>query len=164
MLYGVGTGRCGTKSLAKQMGGLHEPEPSIHHEAIDYYRTGNISANLIRVIKQRAVMDVPIIVDNKQSLVIDIICRFDKDAEFIWLIRDIKGCVESFMKRGTYNQFRETHRISPTEGFPTEWDDKVKTHWMYFEKNVTILNALKRNMKLPKIILTSELTEKENVS
>ena len=34
MIWGMGTGRCGTKSLARVLDGVHEPMPWIRDEAI----------------------------------------------------------------------------------------------------------------------------------
>ena len=38
MIWGIGTGRCGTKSAAKLFGGVHEPEPGLAENAALYAR------------------------------------------------------------------------------------------------------------------------------
>ena len=67
MIYAVGSGRCGTKSYADQMGGLHEPHREFGSMAISYYLSGEETPELAEKIKARAEMDVPCISDNKQS-------------------------------------------------------------------------------------------------
>ena len=144
------------------MGGLHEPEPSIRADAVQYYETGKITNTLLQTLSDRSKLDTPIICDNKQSLVIDLICRIDKTAEFIWLIRDVHSCIESFARRGEYNEYKETRRIDPN--FSSDWDTNMKLYWLYFEKNACIARAFNRHNVVPTIMYTTDLKERENVS
>jgi hypothetical protein len=53
-VYVLGTGRCGTTSLAEKLGGLHEPEPNIIHESTQFYLgKQDIQARLIDKLIER---------------------------------------------------------------------------------------------------------------
>lgn len=156
-IYVVGTGRCGTGSIAKIYGGLHEPEPKINSEAIDYHVTGKCSEILMDKLKIRRDMDTPMISDNKQSLVIDLIDNIDPRARFIWLIRNPVDCVTSFMRRGNH---LKSERISPPEGKYSAYDNIGMICWFWKEKN-EVINKLLIGRKY-EVVFTEDLNEREN--
>ena len=159
MIWGVGVGRCGTKSLADQMGGLHEPDDRFKHEAIDYHERGRVSLSLINELARRTAMDTPIVVDNKQSLVIRLISEIDEDASFIWLLRSPIESSVSIAKRGYWGQLP---RCTPkVEGFfDLTHFRKCAMYWLY--KNKLIERELEG---LPyQVIFTNSLRVKANKS
>lgn len=155
MIWGLGTGRCGTKSLAVALGGLHEPKPKINDLAVDYARQGGAVdertrgyAELEDRLKQR--MDLarekgaPIIVDLQNSYVLPLIRLVDPDAAFVVMFRNPFDTIASFMlggaftKRDGYGQ----HKLMPAEGWPGQQSriHRVSYHWR--QTNNTILQFL----------------------
>lgn len=90
LIYGVGSGRSGTRSLAASLGLLHEPDPSLGAPAFAYLdKTSqeNFKA-LKRCISKRMENAGPGIADHHQSLCIPTIIKVDPDAQFIWMVRN----------------------------------------------------------------------------
>lgn len=159
MLWGVGTGRCGTKSLADQMGGLHEPEPSIKEEALERMSSGAIMPTLIDKIINRSKLDVPIISDNKQSFVIDLIADYDKDAKFIWLLRDPLSTSISLASRGEWGSIlRYQPKLEEFDELPLI--RKCAMYWLH--KNLLIEKSL-CGLKYD-VIFTDRLDVRSNVA
>jgi hypothetical protein len=159
MIYVVGTGRCGTMTLARLLGGVHEPSPPIIAEATDYYlgRHGCLGA-LVAKLRVRASLKTPAISDNKQSTVIPVIREVDPRAEFIMLVREPIGCVASFVRRGTYRRrvdVWERHRLRPLTGFPRDWTQSMKCGWLWAETNRVVLSSLGAGPS--RIMFTDEL-------
>lgn len=150
-VYVVGTGRCGTASLAEKLGGLHEPDPDIIHESAQFY-LGNpqILPDLIEKLKERRKLDAPTIADNRQSLVIPIIRQVDPASKFILLVREPTACIESFYARGAYSEDDSSksedkwvaNRPKPLTGFPQHWTAFMKCTWRWVEVHRTIFNAI----------------------
>jgi len=102
MIWGIGTGRCGTMSLAKEIDGVHEPKPALD----------NSGYAAIGLLKDRLAKGKPSI-DWKQSFYIPEIKQIDPDAHFIWLIRNPFEFVSSFVARGGWDY---PHYIKWTRG------------------------------------------------
>mgnify|MGYP000994572130 CR=1 FL=1 len=162
MIWVIGTGRCGTKSYAKWKGGVHEPKPSIREDALEYYYKGKANDSLIDKLKDR--MKYGLCSDNNQSLVIPPIVKVDKKAHFVWLVRKHVDCIESFLRRGGYNKYRETTKITPKEGFLTEWGDLQKFTWYYWFLNGLIAQRLSETGASFEIINTEDIPIRENTS
>lgn len=104
-LYGVGTGRCGTKSLAAYMRGVHEPTPWLREEAIAAYWGDPVARALcIGKLRSRLRLYAPIVVDMKQSYLIPLICRLDPEAAFVWMVRNPAACIASFLAGGSWTE------------------------------------------------------------
>jgi hypothetical protein len=89
MIWGIGTGKCGTSSLASYFGGLHEPSPGI--------RTGKRAKE---VLLERINLGSPLISDMAQHQVIPEIIEVDPDYKFVWLVRNPWDYVASRMAEG----------------------------------------------------------------
>jgi hypothetical protein len=85
MLWGCGTGRCGTLSLARAIDGEHEPSPGLGPDC-----------NVKEVLRGRLERGVPC-VDRLHSLVIPQIREIDPDAKILWLVRNPFDTVRSFL-------------------------------------------------------------------
>jgi len=145
MIWGLGTGRCGTRSLAAQYGGLHEPKPWFKEEARNYWMHGE--EELLRHrIKERAKLDTPLVVDFKQSWCIPLILEIDPDARFVWLIRDAVDCVNSMVagKWWSDRDWHGTRRIEPRAGW-TPLDGRMnKCVWYWLTTNRIIDDHLSK--------------------
>lgn len=141
MIWGVGTGRCGTHLLAKNLDGVHEPHPRIVADATKFWQEIH-TGELLEKLRERMELDTPAIIDHKNSVVIPAILRVDPDAEFIWLIRDPADCVESSLRAKLYKRDQSDHwdgnRLAPREGFPKYFDALDKNIWRYYTINRTI--------------------------
>ncbi len=146
MIYGVGVGQSGTRSLAKLMNGVWEGLPHICKEAVDYYLTGVREPVLIDKLKERAKIETFFIGNNKQSLVIDLIHEIDPTATFVWQIREPIGNIQALRKRGSYliEGPSRRERIFPRGGFGEFKDHFSKICWLWKEKNLLIEQMLKK--------------------
>lgn len=171
-VWGIGTGRCGTATLARTCCGLHEPRPWIFKEAVKYYWGDHSDANVgLLQDKLGYRMRVPheVIVDLSQSHVIPVIAKLDPDAYFVWLVREPIEAVKSFMgfeyfirKSGMSPLERlryglDTWRTAPKEGWPEHWGWLMKCLWYWNEMNSVILKGLQETGAEFEIILTNEL-------
>ena len=158
MIYGVGTGRCGTKSLAKSLGGLHEPKPWFTDEPKKWYLSGTYNFPLNRMIIERSQLRVPVVVDFKQAYMMGLILRLDITAKFIWVIRDPVSCIRSMMKGKWYAQ-DEPNILEPWSGWDEGQSPLSKCIWYYRTVNEHIYKY-KRWVKL--VYFTEDLPEWEN--
>ena len=85
MIWGVGTGRTGGTSYAKQVHGVNEPHPWLGPDCDPH-----------EVIQGRLKKGVPT-VDFRQSMVIPVITEVDPTATIVWLIRNPWDCVRSMV-------------------------------------------------------------------
>jgi len=156
MIWGIGTGRCGTKSYANQIGGVHEAKPRIYHTSYLYYKSGGGGeALLMDDLREHMNIGKPLI-HNRYSFVIPVIKKIDFSPEFHWLIREPKSCIESMYRYGFYTD--NDSRICQDD--MKDWSRLRKLCWYYTETNRII-----KEQAIPrKLILTETLTEKINVS
>jgi len=86
MRWGVGTGRCGTLSLATELGGVHEGSPGLGSDGPTLeLLLGRLRAGVASV-------------DRLQSFLMPEIRALDSNAEFIWLLRDPWSCIQSMLQ------------------------------------------------------------------
>jgi hypothetical protein len=144
MLWGLGTGRCGTKSLAADLGGLHEPEPWLGAESVPAHYGDEAAYRVCRdVLQSRLALGAPAVVDLHQSWLIPLICQVDAQAEFVWVIRDPAGCVASLLASGAWTTPSKWPTLwHPWEGWPEGVSrfDKALGYWA--EVNLIIGSAL----------------------
>jgi len=167
MIFGCGSGRCGTRSLATQLGGLHEPEPWLKEEPVQWQCDGDtdVRESLIANLTARAKKDTPIIVDLKHSYVIDLICEVDPYAEFIWMLRNPVDCISSLLNGGAWTKtdWHGARKWRPKGG----WNDKVCRERRVLTYWIQINNLIHRSLAesgMPwKLVLTESLTAHENV-
>lgn len=88
MIWGIGVGRCGTSSLAAEMGGLHEPAPDLAADPEMWLEYDVMTSRLEERLEARTALDTPIIVDWRQTYCLPLIEARDSDAEFIWVYRE----------------------------------------------------------------------------
>lgn len=162
MIYVVGTGRCGTQTLARLLGGVHEPDPHIIREANEYYQGRHaVLPGLAAKLRARAALPTPAVSDHKQSTVIPLILEIDPTARFVMLVRQPLPGIASFLHRGWYGggaRIWERCRLRPAAGFPRNWTQAMKCGWLWTETYRVILNALGTRHFF--IVFTHELGER----
>lgn len=171
MIWGVGTGRCGTRSLAVQLGGEHEPKPWLKHEAA-YYARGLVDTHdpewneLIHRLNDRRDHDTPIIVDLKHSYVMDLIEAVDLDAHFVVMFRNPFDCIASFMLGGAFTdqdwQGDRKLRTNDQQLFDS-MTRLEKVTWFWVRTNIRILEHLEKSDRPRVYRRTGQLTVRENV-
>lgn len=171
MIWGVGTGRCGTKSLAMQLEGEHEPKPWLEHEPAHYAR-GILSPgeelHLLANLSDRSRLITPIIVDMKHCYVMDLIEKADPDAAFIYLVRSPFDCIASFMLGGAFTEQDNKGNSKLQPGRPG-WKDEVpvsrllKVSWFWRGTNKRIMDHFLVTKRPFAVLYTDELTTHANV-
>ncbi len=161
MIWGVGTGRCGTRSLSKHLGGLHEPRPWPLWRAAHHARclsTDSDEKELLQILRDRLAMDTPAVVELHQSFCMDVIEKLDPAAEFAYIARNPALCVSSFLTGGGFTEqdtFGE-YKAQPRNGFTTESRlERVIFHWVYV--NTRILRHLERTRRPFRCWLTEDM-------
>jgi hypothetical protein len=157
MIYVVGTGRCGTTKYAQLHNLLHEP--------IGIRKRLPTRRGLIKRLKERMRRAKKLgkngVSDFRQSFCIEEIAKVDKDAEFVWLIRNPNDCIGSFLRRGWYaGEDIIKYRIYPEGGFPEEYTHKQRVGWYWITANRHIENTI-----LPynhKVINTDNICKHKN--
>lgn len=170
MIWGVGTGRCGTKSLAMQLKGEHEPKPWLEHEPAHYAR-GILSSvdklNLLANLKDRSRLITPIIVDLKHSYVMDLIEKVDPDAAFIYLVRNPFDCIASFILGGAFTDQDQqgNDKLQPKPGYSAgvEVSRLLKTTWFWRETNKRIMDHFLVSNRPFAVLYTEELATHANI-
>lgn len=164
MIWGMGTGRCGTKSLARFLGGEHEPQPWIRDEGIRAFFGEPVAVSQAKVkLKERLAAGVPC-VDLKHSFLIKQIEELDANAAFVWVARDPVATVQSFLSGGSWtvvNQYgRDLWR--PRHGWQNMESriEKAAAHWWH--TNMICLNHFRRHHDT-RLILCDELPVRLNV-
>ncbi len=167
-VWGIGTGRCGTVTLAKVRGGIHEPKPWIHKEAARYYcgeRGDELLNSLRHKLAARLRLKEELIVDSKQSLIIPFIMEIDPGAEFVWLVREPRASMKSFSAWEFYSREPsedfgyelDQWRARPPGGFPSNWSLLMKRLWFWEEINKVIARDLELTGAPFKLKLTHQL-------
>ena len=138
MRWAVGTGRCGMHNWTRWRNGFVESDPKLRKLAVDYFQDPSTPLDYAyEVFKKRMSLGVDSLADCCQFMFINVISELDKDAEFDWLIRDRKDCIESFM-----NKPGEDTRIHP-KGWDFKYENKqALIEWYYDKVNEIILNNL----------------------
>ena len=165
MIWGCGTGRCGTKSLAKMLGGVHEPQDGI--QVIPYVMgwcpdsQWSVVRPITQALRARMDMDTPIAVDPRHSYVIPLIQQIDPDAQFLWIYRDPLLCIESWLARGNWLPDDPLEgRYHPRGGYPEGWDRIAKGIWFWRAINSLIRDNLHERFQV--LRCPDDLTEHTN--
>lgn len=114
MFFVLGTGRCGTLSLANTLLEqcrcvcLHEPEPSLIEQGPGF-RYGEVGAedvaSLLRMSRLPVLNGKPYGEANQNlALVIPVLTELYPDARYLWVVRDARDVVASAMGRGWYSE------------------------------------------------------------
>lgn len=133
MFFILGTGRCGTLSLANTLLDqtdsvcLHEPEPSLIEEAAAY-RYGELDAQHIRDLLLRT--RVPVVngqfygeSNQTLALIIPLLSETFPDARYLWLIRSGLDVVASGVGRAWYTGAGAGHK-------PYERCNAIEKRWI----------------------------------
>jgi hypothetical protein len=170
MIWGLGTGRCGTHSLAREIGGAHEPErPTMVHTA----RVANgffshepeVRATLKSFIEERQP-----IVNLHLVPVLPLILELDPDPSFIWVWREYVDVMQSQLQPG-HSYWQENARDWTEFMYPfNEWRhmptyfQEQKGLWYWTAVNTEILRYM---MLVPRetwhIIHTNDLEIRDAV-
>jgi hypothetical protein len=165
MIWGIGTGRCGTRSLAVELGGVHEPQPWFGPESVAaYWGDHAAQAACQQRLAARAALPVPVVSDLHQSWLIPLICEVDSQAHFIWMIRNPAEVVASFLAGNGWtaqNQYGAS-LWRPQGGWPESLSrfGKALTYWL--EVNRLIAHDLQACGAPWERRLTSSLQAHEN--
>lgn len=164
MIWVVGTGRCGTGSYAKQVGGVHEPKPAIFRYVHDWIMGEGEEEWVLSTLMKHMVYGKPL-VHNRYSLVIPQIKKVDPKAEFVWLIRKPKECIESMASYGFFGERKDgvvdDTRPVPKNDMFSSWSLIKKNAWYYRWLNALIKKDL--NGDAYKVIKTEDIGVRENV-
>lgn len=140
-VWGIGSPRSGTVTLAYLLNGIHEPKPLLVPDAGAYWR-GEEIASLQGKIIERLELGVPV-VDPLQSFVIPAIRSVDSGAEFIVMLRDPVACIRSLVARGTYVIDTAGNRSRPApRRWPKSYGSIHKCTWFWCETYRVILDSL----------------------
>jgi len=161
MIWGVGTGRCGTRSLAADLEGVHEPQPWFTDEPVRYLLYGLFEEQIKERLKERLSLGVHV-VDLTHSFVMPLIREVDPSAVFYWPVRDPFAFCCSILAgwQWTDNADWGVRQLKPPTGWgEVERLDKAIYHWrrtnaVIFE-NIDFTNG-------DKILLTENLKNWEN--
>lgn len=164
MIWGVGTGRCGTKSLAEDLGGVHEPQPWLGEDAIlCHYGDKAARSRTMDKLRERFQSRKPC-VDLAHSWLIPEILEVDPGAMFIWVIRRPTQCVHSFLAGGSWTErdFHGTRKWYPRAGWPDDFTrfDKACEYWR--EVNMLIWEERNACPERFGVIQTERLVNHEN--
>lgn len=164
MIWGMGTGRCGTKSLSRFLDGDHEPQPWIRDEAIrTFYDEPVAKAMVLPKLKERLHVGRPC-VDLKHSYLIREIMELDASAEFVWVVREPVATVASLLSGGSWTEVNQYGRDlwRPRGGWVNMESriEKAVAHWWH--TNMICLNHFKRDGRT-KLMLCDELPVRMNV-
>lgn len=134
MRWVVGTGRCGIHNYTAIHGGFVQSRSDWKEIAIKKYHGIEYDKDyVLKTLIRRKNLKLPCVADCAQFMFINEIKSIDPDAEFIWLIRDKKKCVDSFMKKSG-----EDCRIHP-KGWEFKHSTKKQLiEWYYDEVNKII--------------------------
>jgi len=142
-----GTGRCGTLSLARQVGGEHEPSPGI-----------GPNCDVKAVLRTRLARGVPSS-DRLHSLVIPQIYEIDPEAKILWLLRDPFSCVRSMLQTGHLDVEDSPYFPLPSD---TLTEPAQRAAWVWCHINSQIWDSVQgRNYEL---IPTENLHRHEGAS
>lgn|GEM_PF-5757258 len=156
MIWGVGTGRCGTRSLATLLRGRHEPG-CWDSQPVAYQHAGEHQDWLRGKLQERLGLGVPAVVDLQHSYVVPLIEEIDPDATFIWMVREPVACISSLLSGGSWTRGdgHGRRKLSPAAG----WSDVVtrldKAIWYWLNVNQLLDRVLARRPH--ELWLTSEL-------
>ena len=142
MIIGIGTGRCGTMSIAELLGLPHEPKPGLIKESIQYHYEP-IKYPPQEILLRRALGNKGA-VNHRYGLLIEPLHRLYPDAKWVFIIRSGPETVSSFNRRRWYSPDsllgHEEWRLrgdkigefsSPAWGVMTPFE-KCCWHWAYF--------------------------------
>lgn len=139
---------------------------------VDRYHEAPFNDDYIkRLFEWRKKLDVPCVTDCGQFMFIDYIRKVDKDATFIWIVRNKENCIKSFMQRPA-----EDKRIHPRGWVFKPETKKELIEWYYDEVNKIIENFLVgakyqkiKTEDMPKVdtsqtvIYSKEIAENEDI-
>lgn len=166
MIWGIGSGRCGTKSLAKALHGEHEPQRKIKDLPAKWRMGGLDGSSLVDLTAYLCSLlddNYLAVVDLRYSYMIPLIAAIDSEAEFIWVARKPFMCIGSFLNGNAWTEdwTDEDNFLSPYEGWPKYFDRIDKAAWYWNRVNQIILHDLSR-LRNWSFIWSHNLVEHEN--
>lgn len=141
MKWGVGAGRCGTKSLALLLNGTHEPFPGFEDLMPAWLQKPNkdLEAQIKHIIQARLTEGKPS-VDFAQTYLMDLIAEVDPDPWFVWVLRNPITNIESMLRLEWWTDLDANGRYKPAplggwaEG--TSRLEKAIWHWNFTNRTV----------------------------
>lgn len=138
MKWVLGTGRCGMHTYTALYGGYINSAQEWKDQSIKKHHGEPYDESLVgKIIIKRMRLPYPFITDCAQFMFLDEIKYLDKNASFVWLIRNKKDVIEGFMSK-----VAEDKRIHP-KGWDFAYKNKRKLlDWYYDEVNRIIEKGL----------------------
>ena len=146
MIYVVGTDRCGTEQYAKVNDLLWQPYPPLTWRVIAKIK-GSKRNGVVKRVKERLAVIIKRrkkgIADFRQSFCIDEIAQVDKEAEFVWLIRNPRDCIGSFLRRAKDDIKNVVQNRPLPEGLRKTDTARKKVGWWWLWTNQYIEKTIK---------------------
>jgi hypothetical protein len=157
MLFVVGTGRSGTKTLAEMLRGCgldahHEPEPLLTEEVLGLLRGDLTEADLARMLRDTrpTVHGGPEYAESSHVLsyvIPSLEAAFGSQARYVWLIRDGREVVSSVMARAGFRNAGSDWLIGSFDpvlfGKESAADDFSRACWYWALTHMEIERALR---------------------
>ncbi len=173
MLIITGTGRCGTATLARILGGHHEFR--VQYLLEKYFLRADPFSDPFRDIQKRieAMLDLhqgierATFIDSSNLYIhfIDAIYLLDPSAKFILLVRNGKDFVRSAHSRG-WHEHNQCGTVPPHDDpYFSRWNSMTplqKNAWIWVYRNGKALQGLKKVPEENKMILKIEDIKKED--
>lgn len=148
MLWGLGTGRCGTHSLAREIGGLHEPNKPIMVQTARAANGNNDAICRVRAQLKSFVDEGKPIVNLHFVPVLPLILEVDPDPSFVWVWREYVDVMQSQLQPA-HRYWEEGYRDWTEFMYPfNEWRfmpnyfQEEKGLWYWTAVNTEILRYM----------------------
>lgn len=141
MIWGVGAGRCGTKSLALLLDGVHEVFPGFNTMIPEWIQnpTNELEDGICQVLRYRLHEGKPS-VDFAQTYVMDLITKVDPEPMFYWVMRNPVTNIESILRLEWWTQTDTwgLYKPAPLGGWKKSDTrlDKAIWHWIFNNRQV----------------------------
>lgn len=147
MIWGVGTGRCGTHTLAELLEIPHEPRPKPMVEGVEWWQGRRNKEEILPIIRDR--MRWGGCVDLHNVPILPLILEMDPESTIVWVWRGFEKVAKSMTKPG-HDYWGKLKRdwsefLYPRGGWPERYtrEDKMFWYWctvnMFIYENVILL-------------------------
>lgn len=154
--WALGTGRCGTRSLAQQIGGIHEPQPWTRGRSVCWARNREYEDELLTVLRSRSQLETPCVSCLQQSYLVPLIRAVDPNSSCVFLIRKPLTCVNALTR--SWQHQRGINRI----GWVAQEEDWQKAAGHYLAVNSMLLARMLERFDRWTVVATEDLTVHAN--
>lgn len=140
MIWGVGTGRCGTHTLADLLKLPHEPNPKPMTSGVEWWRERTHEDEILPIIEDR--MKLGGCVDLHNVPILPLILAMDPEPTIVWIWRGFEKVAKSMTKPG-HDYWGELNRdwtnfLYPRTGWPSHYNREHKMFWYWCTVNTFI--------------------------